>query len=598
MKYLIISKFLFLSVLAATTGEVVVIGSVISSGTAPSGYDSTMAFDGNYLTAWAATPFGSVWIGIDAGQAITLTAVRISPRDGDNSNFYASKSNWSGTVIQASNSATFSSGVETLYTVPSYDTGKLQFYPGQMLEVLVSPTQTYRYFRLVGPTFGHVAEIRFIGTFVSSLIAQPIAPIITPGSGGYLTDPITVSINSRTTSAILHYTTDGSNPTCSSTIYSAPVSIPISSTTLVQAVACDADLSTQTSEISSQHYRNYGFQAGTVEYDNSGNLVHAVNGGITYFDGLYWKIGNNYQTPLATSGSFGYAIYGWFLYSSLDCIKWVFESQIIGNQGWTYIQRAHIIKNVSTGKYVVWGNVTNDFGSGSRAMILSADSPNGVWTVVDSAYNPGGLGFKDNNLFVDNDGIAYVVFTCGDQTRMAVMQLASDYLSVIGSPTFSDTTNGREAPAMFRRGQVYFLITSTSSPPTTYIRDVEYQTAVLPLSTWSGLSPFYSQTMTTVGVYNAQPESVVPIPGRLDAYMYVGDAWTSSTVTSPLGDIWYSLNTTTELYLPLVFPTATSVVCNVESDFPSGSWWFDYWAIPIGIVLDGKTSISGTVLIR
>lgn len=70
------------------------------------------------------------------------------------------------------------------------------------------------------------------------VITQPAAaaPGFSPGAGTY-SSPQTVTISSPTAGAQIHYTTDGSTPTTSSTLYSAPVQVSESSTLTAIATA-------------------------------------------------------------------------------------------------------------------------------------------------------------------------------------------------------------------------------------------------------------------------------------------------------------------------------------------------------------------------
>ena len=61
-----------------------------------------------------------------------------------------------------------------------------------------------------------------------------ITPVFNPPAGAYAS-PINVTISTTTSGAVIHYTTDGSEPTESSDIYSAP--IPVSSDTTIKAKA-------------------------------------------------------------------------------------------------------------------------------------------------------------------------------------------------------------------------------------------------------------------------------------------------------------------------------------------------------------------------
>ena len=59
-------------------------------------------------------------------------------------------------------------------------------------------------------------------------------PVITPNSGNYI-EPVTVTMTCATTGAEIRYTTDGTTPTSTSTLYSAPFTV--NATTTVKAIA-------------------------------------------------------------------------------------------------------------------------------------------------------------------------------------------------------------------------------------------------------------------------------------------------------------------------------------------------------------------------
>lgn len=87
------------------------------------------------------------------------------------------------------------------------------------------------------------------------------APFISPSSGVYDSNSLSVSI-SADNGANIYYTTDGSTPTTGSTVYTAP--FDINSSTVVKAIA---DKSSVTSSVSSS-YLNFDFNASTVARDN------------------------------------------------------------------------------------------------------------------------------------------------------------------------------------------------------------------------------------------------------------------------------------------------------------------------------------------
>ena len=72
------------------------------------------------------------------------------------------------------------------------------------------------------------------GTYVDS--SQASTPVFSPASG-IITQPVSVTISDSTPGATIYYTTNGSTPTTSSTVYSGPVSVSTSETLNAIAVA-------------------------------------------------------------------------------------------------------------------------------------------------------------------------------------------------------------------------------------------------------------------------------------------------------------------------------------------------------------------------
>jgi|GEM_PF-2601029 len=85
-----------------------------------------------------------------------------------------------------------------------------------------------------------VTDLQYPGGSVTSqfLASIPVTstPVILPASGDY-TAPQTVTITDDTEGALIYYTTDGSTPTITSTLYSGSFMVSASGTTIVKAIA-------------------------------------------------------------------------------------------------------------------------------------------------------------------------------------------------------------------------------------------------------------------------------------------------------------------------------------------------------------------------
>ena len=80
------------------------------------------------------------------------------------------------------------------------------------------------------------------------VLAQAAAPVVQPG-GGTFSGPVWLQLTSATSGASIRYTTDGSTPTTSSTLYSAPFQVTASTT--VKAIALKSGLTSSTTSTAS-----------------------------------------------------------------------------------------------------------------------------------------------------------------------------------------------------------------------------------------------------------------------------------------------------------------------------------------------------------
>ena len=123
------------------------------------------------------------------------------------------------------------------------------------------------------------------------------------------------------------------------------------------------------------------------------------------------------------------------LYSSTDLQNWTFERKIIEN-GVTderlgrsrMIERAKLMHNPVTGKYVVWCHWESRNYGASEAACFECDSVNGAYQLVWSG-RPMGIKSRDCNIFVDTNGLAYFISTTEENQHLGLFTLAEDYLS-------------------------------------------------------------------------------------------------------------------------------------------------------------------------
>jgi glycosyl hydrolase family 43 len=235
----------------------------------------------------------------------------------------------------------------------------------------------------------------------------------------------------------------------------------------------------------------------TIRFDARGNALDAHDGEIERFGNTYYLYGTSYGCGFRWQSA-GTPFCGFHVYSSPDLVQWTDRGALFDAStpqwqarcdGATYgCYRPHVVHNAATGQYVLWIN-TYDVPVGYH--VFTSASPIGPFTeqavphlgVNDAA--PVGVNNGDEDVFVDQDGTAYLTFTdwrAGGE--LVVAQLDASYLS--GTGRFVRLgTRSTEAPSMFRRGDTYYV---TYSDPncgfcttgTSYLR------APSPLGPWTG----------------------------------------------------------------------------------------------------------------
>ncbi|MDH2430521.1 RICIN domain-containing protein [Sphaerisporangium sp. TRM90804] len=280
---------------------------------------------------------------------------------------------------------------------------------------------------------------------------------------------------------------------------------------------------------------------GTQFRDTAGNVLHAHGGGVLKVGAYYYWFGENRNadnTFRAVS-----------VYRSTDLLNWEFRRDVLtrtssAELNLSNIERPKVIYNSSTGRYVMWMHKENgrDYGE-ARAAVASSATVDGDYAYHGS-FRPLGHMSRDITLFNDA-GTAYMISAADENYDLHIYRLTADYLNVASLVGNFWNDAHREAPAMFKRGSTYFLLTSgaTGWNP----NQAKYATATGVSGPWSG--------WTNVGdgtTFGSQPAYVLPVQGTsTTSYLYMGDRWAGAW-GGPVGDSQY-------VWLPITFPSATSM---------------------------------------
>ncbi|QFZ21009.1 RICIN domain-containing protein [Saccharothrix syringae] len=287
---------------------------------------------------------------------------------------------------------------------------------------------------------------------------------------------------------------------------------------------------------------------GTQFVDTSGQVVHAHGGGVIKVDAYYYWFGENRNannTFRAVS-----------VYRSTDLRTWEFRRNVLTQSSSSElavanIERPKVVYNNSTGRFVMWMHKENgsDYGE-ARAAVASSATVDGDYTWHGS-FRPLNHMSRDITLFRDDDGTAYMISAARENADLHVYRLTADYRQVASLVHVLWPGSWREAPAMFKRNGVYFLLTSgaTGWAP----NQQKYATATSVAGTWSALANVGDNT-----AYGSQTAYVLPVQGsQTTSYLYLGDRWAGAW-NGPVNDSRY-------VWLPLTFPSSTTMSMNYAS---------------------------------
>ena len=212
------------------------------------------------------------------------------------------------------------------------------------------------------------------------------------------------------------------------------------------------------------------------------------------------------------------------------------------------MERPKVLYNEENGQYVMWWHCdgrtptnTADYGK-ARAGVAVADNPAGPFKFVGSyllasdpdrtnhGFDSQGGHVRDMNVFKDDDGTAYVLYSSEGNEVMYIARLNDSYTGLAKDPEdmihgedfATISTDSREAPAMFKYDGMYYLITSgcTGWAP----NQAAYAVAEDPLGPWTRMgNPCVGDTGNNT--FSTQSTCVIPVDPENGEFIYMGDRW-------------------------------------------------------------------------
>jgi len=334
-----------------------------------------------------------------------------------------------------------------------------------------------------------------------------------------------------------------------------------------------------------------------TRFDSVAAAIDAHDGEIAYFNGIFYLYGTSYDCGYEW-GNKSAPFCGFKVYLSKDLVNWmdkgflfdaktqVWQSRCNGSTYGCY--RPHVVYNQKNNLYVLW---INSYDNQVGFHVFTSPSPVGPFTEIaeptlaGTTNAPvGGLNNGDHDLFVDDDGTAYLAFTdwrAGG--AITIEKLNADYTS--GTGTFSKVTKGRtEAPGMMKRNNKYYVLYSDPNCGYCSGTGTFYRTAPSPLGPWSPdiESPGISISGDSCG---GQPSFVSTIKLESDViFLYGSDLWNNGAKNEAQANFYWA---------PLTFAADGSINPITCQDKVSFAMRPDLTPAPALVNLDSSSGAGG-----
>lgn len=275
--------------------------------------------------------------------------------------------------------------------------------------------------------------------------------------------------------------------------------------------------------------RNQFIYPGKPWFDTEGKRIQAHGAGVLYEDGIFYWYGENKEFTDGKNAQIW--TWGIRMYSSSDLVNWKDEGLVIKpepNEKKSVLNprrkmdRPHLLKCPSTGKYVMWVK----FIDISHFAVFTADDIHGPYTIVEDHYAPNGLKPGDFDIDADPEtGKAYL-FVEDDHKRVVAFELNDDYCGIHGAPAIIyqglNPPFSREGVTHIARGGKHYIVTSGM---TGYVPN---PSEVAVADDWMG--PYVVQGNPHVddltdASFNSQISYIFKHPEKKDLYISVADRW-------------------------------------------------------------------------
>lgn len=315
------------------------------------------------------------------------------------------------------------------------------------------------------------------------------------------------------------------------------------------------------------------FRPGQIWPDDRGQHINAHGGGVIYHKGTYYWFGEHKADTTSS------AYVGVTCYSSKDLYNWTYRGVALSvsdekgsdiERG-CILERPKVVYNKLTKKFVMWFHLElkNQGYVAARYGVAVSDKPTGPYKFLRSGrVNPGktaqdmtpqfiarmdtlnedrykewwtpqwqtaveqGLFFKrdmdggqmarDQTVYVDDDGHAYHIYSSEENMTLQIAELTPDFTSHSGRFVRMAVGGQNEAPAIFKKGGIYWMITSgcTGWAP----NKARMFTSKSIWGPWTQL-PNPCKGPREELTFGGQSTYILKIEGKKDLFVFMADIW-------------------------------------------------------------------------
>ncbi|KAF4540611.1 putative f5 8 type c domain protein [Lasiodiplodia theobromae] len=186
--------------------------------------------------------------------------------------------------------------------------------------------------------------------------------------------------------------------------------------------------------------------------------------------------------------------------------------------GFCKLESIAINQHPTTNQVVIWAHFENaaDYTLGEVAVLYG--DPGDTLT-FGGAFRPEGDDSRDLGFFADTDGSGYIITAINTNTNLGLYSLNADWTNVTAKVATIQPGENREAPALVRDGESYYLFSSTAAG--WYPSQGKYVSTQASLSSSNGTWTA-SRNVGNVNTFGAQSGGVSQIG---DTYVERANRW-------------------------------------------------------------------------